>query len=337
MNYISVGDMSQAFQMQRHNAQLKTHLSRLTQELTTGVQLDLGAAVRGDFTALAGIDRSLATLGSYAFANDEVAQMAATMQTALDTIQSMVSQAGPTLLSAATSSSPTMVSATSGDARQKFAATIMALNTNTAGRYAFSGDATDTPPLASADDILAALGVAITGETGAVDVVGVVDAWFDAPAGGGGYLDLAYRGGTPMPGFRTGEGELAELTMTAADPDLRDALKGLAIAALVSDGALMGDDSERARLTRIAGERVVTADGALALLRARIGITEGQIASSAARNAAETSALMIARSGMITADPYDTATALEAVQTQIETLYTLTARLSRLSFADYMT
>jgi len=42
MNYKSVGDMAQAFQLQRHNVQLKTHLSRLSEELTTGVQKDVG-------------------------------------------------------------------------------------------------------------------------------------------------------------------------------------------------------------------------------------------------------------------------------------------------------
>ena len=56
----------------------------------------------------------------------------------------------------------------------------------------------------------------------------------------------------------------------------------------------------------------------------------------AIRNAAEASALQIARNGLVAADPYDTATAIQAVQTQIETLYTLTARLSRLSLTDYL-
>ncbi len=45
----------------------------------------------------------------------------------------------------------------------------------------------------------------------------------------------------------------------------------------------------------------------------------------------------IARTELIGADPYDTATEMEAVQGQLETLYTVTARLSRLSLADFLT
>ncbi len=71
-------------------------------------------------------------------------------------------------------------------------------------------------------------------------------------------------------------------------------------------------------------------------MRAHVGSVEAHVEQASARNAAETSALEIARSDMISADPYDTASALEAVTTQMETLYTLTARLSRLNFADYM-
>ena len=42
------------------------------------------------------------------------------------------------------------------------------------------------------------------------------------------------------------------------------------------------------------------------------------------------------RRGIVAADPFETANALEAAKTQLETLYALTARLSRLNLADYL-
>jgi flagellar hook-associated protein 3 FlgL len=39
---------------------------------------------------------------------------------------------------------------------------------------------------------------------------------------------------------------------------------------------------------------------------------------------------------MYQADPYQAATELELAQTQLEAVYTLTARLSRLSLSDYL-
>lgn len=336
MTYLSVGDMAQAYQLRRHNAEMKTLMNQLTDEMISGARQDTGAAVRGDFTALAGIDRSLAVLDSYAFATTEAAQLVSTMQSALETIQAMGAEIGGTLLSAATSSNPTMVSVTTADARERFLATVGAINTNIAGRHVFSGMAPDRAPLAPAEDILAALTAATTTATDASGVVSAVEAWFNAPPGDGGYLDMAYRGGAPLSPLCTGPGESAALDLTAAHPQIRAALQGLAIAALVSDGALAGDAVERMRLTQAAGEKVIGAETSLVLLRADIGTTEDRLDETATRNSTEIASLKIARDHLVAADPYDTATALEAVQTQIETLYTLTARLSRLSLAEYL-
>ncbi|MBW6506705.1 MAG: hypothetical protein K0B00_08160 [Rhodobacteraceae bacterium] len=336
MSFLSVGDMAQVFQMRRHNAGLKALATTLTGELTSGNRHDTGAAVRGDFTALAGVERALTTLASYATATAEAGQLAATQQVALGSIGTMLSDLGPTLLAASTSSSPTMVSATTADARQKFGAAISALNTATAGRYSFAGAATDTRPLAPPESILAALATAIAPEITVSGIVAAVADWFDAPAGTGGYLDVAYRGGGALSLFRIADGEAVDLGITAADPEVRDLLKGLALAALVADGALAGDTPARASLTRAAGEQVMRASDIATTLRARIGTAEAQIEDTATRNKAEATALEIARAGMTAADPYDTATALQAVQAQIETLYTLTARLSNLKLTDYL-
>ncbi|MDP1668984.1 flagellin [Phaeovulum sp.] len=336
MSFLSIGDMAQLFQLRQHNAGLKSLATTLTAELTSGQKHDTGTAVRGDFTALAGVERSLTTLAAYATATAEAGQLAATQQVALAAIGTMLAEAGPTLLSAATSSSPTMVSATTADARQKLRAVIAALNTNTAGRYAFAGDATDTRPLAPAEALLGAIGTAVAAETTASGIIAALDAWFDAPAGVGGFLDTAYGGGAPLAPFAVASGESVELGTTAAAPEVRNMLKGLALAALVAQGALAGDAAGRAALTRAAGERVMTATGSVTALAARIGSAEAGVADAATRNTAEGAALEMARAGMTAADPYDTATALQAVQAQLETLYTLTARLSNLKLTDYL-
>ena len=69
---------------------------------------------------------------------------------------------------------------------------------------------------------------------------------------------------------------------------------------------------------------------------ARVGTVQAQIAAAQTRNTAEESALSITRAGIISADPYDAATRLEDLQTRIEALYLVTARVSRLSLADYL-
>jgi flagellar hook-associated protein 3 FlgL len=337
MNYVSVGDMAQAYQLRQHNVQLKTTLTQLTEEVVTGVQTDIGRAVGGDFTALAAIDHSLNTLESYGRVATEAQLFSGTMQGALDLVQTLATEIGPSLVSAATNSSPTLVATTTSDAVQRFEAAISALNTNVAGRYVFSGNAVDTKPLAPADDILAALGTAISTETTVPGIVSAVEAWFSAPTGSGGFSDLAYAGSASALGaMRITEGEAIELNVTAQDATIRDTLMGFALAALVSADMVPSGSDVRSGLTQAAGERLITADSNLTVLRAKIGATEGRIADAQVENRNQSASLKLARQSLIEADPYDTATALEAVKTQIETLYKLTSRLSALSLADYL-
>ena len=155
--------------------------------------------------------------------------------------------------------------------------------------------------------------------------------------GGGGYLDAVYGGSAvPLAPFAIGTDDVASMTITATDDTLRGTLKGLALAAMVAEGALPGDDTGRALLVKTAGQMLMTANTDLATLRGNLGSVEGHISDVATRNGAEASSLEIARSDIIAADPFSTASELEAVKTRLETLYTLTARLSRLSLADYL-
>ena len=85
-----------------------------------------------------------------------------------------------------------------------------------------------------------------------------------------------------------------------------------------------------------AGETMITSQGELAVLQAHIGTVESRIEDAKIINSAEGAALDLARSEMLGVDPYETATKLENTQTQLETLYALTARLSRLSLVDFL-
>ena len=61
-----------------------------------------------------------------------------------------------------------------------------------------------------------------------------------------------------------------------------------------------------------------------------------EIEDAEARNAAEAAAYDLARTELVGADPYETATRFEAVYSQIETLYTATAKIAALKFTDYV-
>ena len=70
--------------------------------------------------------------------------------------------------------------------------------------------------------------------------------------------------------------------------------------------------------------------------RIRLGSTEANIINTGVQNDAEKSALETARLGLLSVDPYETAAKLQEAQTQLETLFSITARLSRLSLVNYL-
>ncbi len=337
MSMLSVGDMAMAFQLRNQNAQLKAEMNKLNQEVVTGQAADLGKRVTGDFMPLAAIDRSLKMLDSFDTTATEAELFTSSAQAALGVVHEVASDVAPLLISSVTNSSYTSQQAVANDARQSLEAAISALNTQVAGRYAFSGVASDTRPVVNAETMIAELMTATSGATDADSFVTAVSDWFDAPAGGGGYLDVAYGGSDqPLAGFRVGPDEEARATVTAADEPIRDTLKGLAMAALLAEGVFGTDMNTRSDIANAAGTTIIGADSALIGLRADIGTAESQIAEAQTRNAAERAALELSRVDQISVDPYDSSTALQALMAQMESLYTLTARVSRLNFTDYM-
>ncbi|ALG88962.1 MULTISPECIES: flagellin [Actibacterium] len=337
MTSLSIGDMAQSLVLRRQNSNLKTRMGTLSQELVTGLARDPGKRLSGDFTPLAAIERSLTVLGAYKTALTEAKVTTDAMQASLGTLDDMSSGLYPGLFLAGSSVDPTLVTTAGVDAMGKLEHAVSVLNTQAAGRSLFSGAATDTPALVSADDIMSGLRTAVSGAVTADDVMAAAAAWFGTQTGG--FETQAYQGSaTPAGPVRLADGHLLSLDITAADPALRGVIRGVATAALLEDPELLGGDATaRAELAQQAAEHLLTAERPLATLRAELGNTQNRIETISAENASQTSAMEIARTELIGADPYDTATEMEAVQGQLETLYTVTARLSRLSLADFLT
>lgn len=335
MNYTSIGDLAQHFQTRRQTIQVKTELQRLSQELSTGRKTSIATKTTGDFSPIVGLERAINAIRAFETPRAETNLLAQTMQTALAGVQQHSDDLSSGLLTAGNSRNPVMINAAAVDGETRFRAVISLFNTQVADRYSFSGAATDRQALADPGLILTELNLAITGLTTATDVETAVDAWFDTP--GGGYDTLAYTGAAvAISTIRVSESDAVDLGITAADAEVRASIKGFAIAALVSQGALSADLDERATLTLRAGEIILSAQGAVSEMRARIGSAEARMGEVTLASQAELFSLELARTDIVQADPYETATRLEAVRAQLDTVFTITARLSQLSLTEYL-
>lgn len=126
-------------------------------------------------------------------------------------------------------------------------------------------------------------------------------------------------------------------SLPTADADaFRATLRAAALAALAGDDSLGMTAADRAALVETAGQDLLSAESGVIALRARVGYGQETIETVTTRLTAEGHALDLAISDLTAADPYDTASALEAAQLQLETLYAVQARLSSLGLAGYL-
>lgn len=334
MSYFSFGDMAQTQMLNRRSTELKQQIHDLTQELTTGRTANVPAVLSGDYSYLIDIENNMQVLEGYRMATNEASTFALSMQTTLEHIQTISSGLSTELLASGNSNIPQVIESTASQALGRLNSVVSALNTQVAGRSLFAGIATNTAPVIDSTTLLDEARIAVTGAIGPADIRNALQAWFDDPLG---FDAIAYQGSdTGLSPFQLGKREQASLDVRANDPAIRDVLRNTILAAISTDTALGLDMQGQAALMKAAGVGLLNANNAVTGIRAEIGAAEARIDQSATRNAAEKISLEMAKGALLGIDQYETATRLEDVQFQLESLYSVTVRLSRLSLLNFM-
>ncbi len=334
MSLQTVGDLARGVMLRRQNTDLKTQMTRLTQEVSTGRAADPVRHLSGQLSGLADIEQSLTLNRSYKTAATEAGVIASAMQAALGRVEEETGRLAESLVLATTTGGGVSLPVMAGQARHTLDAIVGSLSARVAGRALFSGSEVTTPALAPSDDILTAVKAALGGASDAASVETAVAGFF---APGGDFETLVYQGGTdPMGAIPLGAGEAVTLDIRADSAALRHSLQNTVLAVLAGDQGLALSDGDRQALLASAGEGLLGAQGQMAILRADLGHAEYRIEQSSSRIASEISGLEQARNSLTAVDPFTSATELEAVQLQLETLYTITARSSRLSLVNFL-
>lgn len=335
-NSVSIGDLSRAALLRQANTQLKSRLLVLTQESASGVKSDMAQAVGGNFGHLAQVEARLTMLAAYRDTAAAAQAELAGLQAALETIGKIGSEIGNGMSSGVSATDETSISIRSRQARDDLNAVIGLMNVEIGGRFLLSGSAVETRPMGDAAGILADARAQIAGLTDPAAIAAAISGWFDAAPGLGGFADTWFGGNTDTRTVATSSQAAVTQTLTGLDPSFRDILKGLVLGALADDPAVALAREDKAALVAQAGATALAGVRALTMRRTEVGMQEEAIARDAARNAAETTAMSIARTRIVEADPYETASALTQTETSLQNLYALTARLSRLSLTDYL-
>lgn len=331
MALVSIGDQSQLFLNRRLSGQLRRDLERLTHEVSTGRRKSVATPITGDLTHLLGIRRDLAALGAFKTVLSETQQLSRLAQSVLENVSKSASEASIGMVAAGLSRSGAEIASSAADAKLRLTSLITSLNAQAAGRSLFAGIASDQPALAAPEAILAELETLVTGHTTASGLKGAIETWFLSP--GGGYETMAMLGSQTPQSFRISASETVTLPLSVGDPALRKTFVGLALAAFTPQ---LDEITEQAAAIGEAGAMLIETGADLIALRADLGAIEGRLGQRSVELASEEAGLQLAEAELISVDPYDASVALEATATRLETLYAVTARLSRLNLADYL-
>ncbi|MEP3783249.1 flagellin [Ascidiaceihabitans sp.] len=334
MNSVSIGDLAHSYLLQRRGSSLRAEMSKLNQELTSGQVADIKSILAGNFSYLSDIETSMSHLNAYKTSSAEATQFTSAMQSALDVVQTQSTDLGTNILSVVAGGIDAVSRQVTVEAREQLGAIVNTLNTDLAGRSIFSGTASNQAPLASSTDILNSVRSVMAGQIGPTDKLAAVDAWFADPAG---FDAVIYQGSSDaMAPFRLSEHEDLSLDVRANDKAIKDVIRNVAVAALANDAALGIDFTERAALLNDAGVGLMTNAADVTALRANIGFIEERIDDIATRNSIESTSLEYAKGALLSVDPYETATRLEEVQFQLQSLYTVTVRSSELTLVNFL-
>ena len=330
----SIGDLSQSLVMKRWQTKLQQEAIQHGTEATTGVAVDVGQHLKGNTSNLTDIETSLRRLDASKTVAQELNIRATATGNAIDATHSIWSETASSLMHSGLAQTPVDRFALSEVATSAFNATISQLNTKIAGRYVFSGMATDSAAVSDPDTILSDIRQTLNGVTSADDLTARLDDWF---AGGGGFQTDSYTGSeNGLASVKLTDGFEVNFGVKADDKVFRDGLKALAAAHFATDETLGLSPTEQTKALTKASDWMTAASGSLISTAASLGNIQGDLARQIDVQETQKSALDTAKLSLISVDQFEAATGLEQAQTQLESLYTIVARRSRLSFLEVM-
>ena len=336
MSFPIIGDLAQNTMLRRISAATQIDLARSSAEIATGRLADPARALGSAMEDFSAIERRVTAIAADLDVARDLLIEAEAGQAALGTLTASGERLAAALLGPATLAGPSALNLVAEDARQVLDAVTSSLNVRVGERSIFAGTAVGGPAIASGETLLDAIeaDLVLSGAATLDDLILTVDTFF---APGGGFETSGYLGSvTSRPAIELTGSQTAGLPPRADDPDLRGFLAAATKAALLARDPLNLSDDDRVALAKSAGVELLAAGENVAALRARIGQTEQRASLAMTELVAEDAALQKARNDLIGVDPFQAATELASAEARLEKIYTITARLSRLSLADFL-
>lgn len=328
-------NMASTMKLVEQNLTTKVALETASSELSSGRKSDLVKATAGDLGKLFAIDRTIMQLESKTDAIQLATGKSAVTQTALERVHDNLVDFGPQLLSAVERGDLQTSKIVAGDARNALGAVVTSINSRYGRHSVFAGAAVDRPAIESAETILSDISAIVAGSADSATAISAIDEYFYG-AGGGFETNIYLGSSKDGPPLRDESGEEIQYGIRADTPEIRNALRALAMASVAAEAPNFIGTQDQVDLLKAAGNSAISATGSVISLKESLGFAEARIDGVRANALAMRNVFELERAAIISADPYESAAKIEALQVQLQTIYTITARLSGLSLTNYL-
>lgn len=323
--------------LERINRQVfnvKSAAQRARTEVVTGRIEDVTAEVRGDIGSVHLLRKAIDDAQNYQKSLGLAENRAQRTQTVISSLTNESTRLAPEIYSAVGVGNDRTLGFVANDAEAALRVIISNLNSDAGGRALFSGDAPDRSPLGSADTLLADVRAIIEAGPDLAGVQTALDTYFNDPAGG--FATTIYQGGAGVaPAVELSPGVRINPTVKADAQPIRDLLRGLAVVANFNAAAPGGVDGSRA-LASDSADRLLAAEDDIVEIGASIGVNEAQISQRVRQLEEEEQVLTTLFNDRTVRDPFEAASQLQILETQLESAFLVTARLSRLSLLEFL-
>lgn len=326
-------------------ADSQKRLARAQVEVATGRHEDIGLTLGGQTGTVIGLRLHVSELEQRIDSSRQAGLKAEAAQEALTNVNSVAEKFRSTLTGARTAEGGRSLTATF--ARTALDSLRDSLSTSFDGQYLFGGLSTDRPPLNAYDsgprqaivnafqtefgfppDDPAAAGLSVN------QLQGFLDGTFKAQFSPAGWTGSWSNATDATPQFRIQSGDYVSLSATANGAFSRSLAEAFSMMEVFGNSKI----SASAYQATVNKALAVVSDGQLmtAAEQARIGIGEDRLKAAQTALEQRKTTATAAISSLENIDPYEAATRVNQLMTQLEGAYSLTGRISKMSLLSYI-
>ncbi|TAN15202.1 MAG: flagellar hook-associated family protein [Rhizobiaceae bacterium] len=338
--FISSQAVSQALRYQMANMQQQ--LSEAQTEMVTGKVADTGLALGAQAGQAVSLSRDMDRLNGLVSSNALVGTRLTTTQSALGQFAGVAQSFMSTLVTDGTGSISDSV--VQSAAQMALSSATSALNTNVDGEYIFSGINTDAQPINdfSPGSLQASFqsyfGFSINDPQAASLTGDQMNQFMDNLQtsefqGTGWTTDWSKASDQPITN-RISLNETAQTSLSANNEGVQNFMMAAAMITDLTGGNLSG--AAKAAMVSKAISLVGNTQGTLTDQQSQIGLVQNRVSNANNRMNSQVNLFNTQLVGLEGVDQNEAATKISTLLNQIETSYTLTARLQKLSLVNYL-